>query len=323
MAMACFGISIAGCGDMSGSKETLQEYSSVNQEILDESMPTESDEHIEVVKEVEVQKSEIIEESVKETICEDCNESRVMNFVDVYGKKYEFSVNPNVKQNQYEADCFQREGQRLEYVGDTRYTYRLGVDVSRYQGNVDWDKVKADGYQFAFVRMGYRGYEEGKLHLDKEFFRNIENAQSAGIDVGVYFFSQAINVEEAIEEAEFVLDNLNNYELQLPIVYDPEHILDKKARTDEVTGNQFTQNAIAFCECIEKAGFEPMIYSNMLWEAYEFDMEQLEKYPFWYADYEELPQTPYHFEFWQYSNTGKVNGVTGVVDLDIQLIWNE
>ena len=133
-------------------------------------------------------------------------------------------------------------------------------------------------------------------------------------------FSQAVNEEEAREEAEFVLKNLEGLSLELPVVYDPENILDADARTDDVTGEQFTKNTLVFHDMIEKAGYQPMIYSNMLWEAYQYDLEQLEKYPIWYADYEPLPQTPYHFEFLQYTNTASIDGITGTVDLNIQLI---
>ena len=108
--------------------------------------------------------------------------------------------------------------------------------------------------------------------------------------------------------------------LGMPVVYDPEHILEDEARTDGVTGEQFTQNAKVFCKEIEKAGYDAMIYSNMLWEAYELDLEKLLDYPVWYADYEELPQTPYRFSMWQYSSTGSVPGIEGNVDLNIQLL---
>lgn len=198
---------------------------------------------------------------------------------------------------------------------------RLGVDVSVFQGDIDWEQVKAAGYEFAILRIGYRGYgEEGTLNADEKFEQNLENARKAGIDVGVYFFSQAVNEEEAKEEADFVLEHLKGQELQMPVVYDPEHILEDEARTDGVTGEQFTQNAKVFCKEIEEAGYDAMIYSNMLWEAYELDLEKLLDYPVWYADYEELPQTPYRFSMWQYSSTGSVTGIEGNVDLNIQLL---
>ena len=204
---------------------------------------------------------------------------------------------------------------------DKKYISRLGVDVSVFQGDIDWEQVKAAGYEFAILRIGYRGYgEEGTLNADEKFEQNLENARKSGMDVGVYFFSQAVNEEEAKEEADFVLEHLKGQELQMPVVYDPEHILEDEARTDGVTGEQFTQNAKVFCKAIEEAGYDAMIYSNMLWEAYELDLEKLSDYPVWYADYEELPQTPYRFSMWQYSSTGSVPGIEGNVDLDIQFV---
>ena len=107
--------------------------------------------------------------------------------------------------------------------------------------------------------------------------------------------------------------------LDLPVVYDPESILDAEARTDDVSGEQFTKNTVAFTKAIKDAGYEPMVYSNMLWEAFELDLKELPDIPIWYADYEPLPQTPYDFTMWQYSNEGNVKGISGVVDLDIQL----
>lgn len=247
-------------------------------------------------------------------------EPEILDFVDVFGQPYQVEINPDVEKHTYEMDAFVHDGDRLAYQADG-YEYRLGVDVSEHQGWIDWEKVRNDGYEFAIIRVGYRGYgQEGRVCLDDQFYTNIENAQKAGLDVGVYFFAQAINEEEAKAEAQFVLEHIKGYELQLPVVYDPESILDDEARTDNVSGEQFTKNTEVFCRMIEEAGYEPMIYSNMLWEAYEFDLERLEQYPIWYADYEPLPQTPYHFDFWQYTNAGSVDGITGRTDLNIQLM---
>ena len=104
------------------------------------------------------------------------------------------------------------------------------------------------------------------------------------------------------------------------MVYDPELIRDDVARTDEVTGEQFTANTIAFCEKIKEAGYQPMIYSNMVWESELFDLKQLEDYPIWYADYEPVPQTPYHFQMWQYTEKGTVDGITGIVDRNVWFV---
>ena len=262
---------------------------------------------------VEVEELELVSEIEEE-------KPYPFKFVDVFGEEYETEIKVNFPKTNYCNDNFVFENGKTNYE-DANYYSRQGIDVSNHQGYIDWKKVRAAGIDFAIIRIGYRGYgKEGSINLDKEFRRNIENAQTAGIDVGVYFFAQAINEDEAKAEAEFVIQNIERYELQLPVVYDPESILDVPARTDGVSGEQFTKNTIVFCEMIKEAGYNPMIYSNMLWEAFEFDMEQLNMYPFWYADYEKLPQTPYAFELWQYSNVGHVDGVSGVVDLDVEFL---
>ena len=247
-------------------------------------------------------------------------EEKILEFVDAFGNPYKVKINPDIARKKYRDKNFSYKEGKMIYKDD-KYSSRLGVDVSHHQGKIDWEKVKEDGYEFAIIRIGYRGYgTEGTLNLDNRFHENIKDAQRAGLDVGVYFFAQAINEEEALEEAEFVLKHLKGYELELPVAYDPESILYDEARTDDVTGEQFTKNAKVFCKLIRKAGYEPMIYSNMLWEAYELELEKLSDYLIWYADYEPLPQTPYDFVMWQYTSRGTVDGIDGSVDLNIQFL---
>lgn len=266
--------------------------------------------------EIEISSNDNVENAVSE-YQEEQLEPEILNFRDVFGEEYQVEINEKIAKNPYDNALFQHKEEKL-YYNDSDYDCRLGVDVSHHQGYIDWQKVKAEGYDFTFLRIGYRGYgKEGNINADTEFDRNIQNAKNAGLDVGVYFFAQAINEEEAKEEADFVIKKLQSYSLELPVVYDPESILDATARTDDVSGEQFTKNAAAFCKTIKKAGYEPMIYSNMLWEAYKLDLEQLSDYPVWYADYELVPQTPYDFTFWQYTNEGSVNGISGNTDLNI------
>ena len=245
----------------------------------------------------------------------------MLHFVDAHDNWYDVAVNPDVEKHPYDLSKFSNDGTVCTYEDD-RYTSRSGIDVSSHQGDVDWNAVADAGIEFAFLRIGYRGYgEEGTLMLDDWFDSNITEAQEAGLDVGVYFFSQAVNEEEAVTEAELVLDALKPYELQLPVVFDAENILDDDARTDDVTGEQFTRNAIAFLNRIEKEGiYDTAIYSNMKWEAFTYDLPQLSDYPIWYADYEKLPQTPYQFTWWQYSEKGHVDGVDDIVDLNVELV---
>lgn len=176
-------------------------------------------------------------DSANEAVAEEEAQPEILNFVDVFGEEYQVEINPDVEKHKYDLEKFVHEGERMTYMDD-EYEYRLGVDVSRHQGWIDWEKVKAAGYEFAIIRVGYRGYgEEGLVCLDEQFDTNIQNAQAAGLDVGVYFFAQAINEEEAKEEAKFVLEHIAGYELQLPVVYDPESILGDEARTDDVSVN--------------------------------------------------------------------------------------
>ena len=251
---------------------------------------------------------------------QDLPAAEILDFVDVFGVHYQTEILPEVTKTPYARERFIHNGYRLTYEDDI-YTSRMGVDVSHHQGKVDWNKVKAAGFDFAFIRLGYRGYgQAGSINLDKTYAENVRGAHEAGLEVGVYFFAQAINEEEAKEEAEFVIRNLEGSGIELPVVYDPESILDADARTDNVSGEQFTKNTLVFCSAIEEAGYRPMVYSNMLWEAFQFDMTQVSKYPLWYADYEAQPQTPYDFVFWQYSNEGRVDGISGSADLNIELI---
>lgn len=254
-------------------------------------------------------------DTIKET------ETQTINFVDAAGNSYEMQVNPKVEKNPYWKDCFVHDGDLLSYQGDDRYTYRLGVDVSHHQADIDWESVAASGMKFAFVRLGYRGYgKEGTMHEDSLFEKNFKQAQAAGLDVGVYFFSQAVTEAEAKEEADFVIEHLKGKNPQLPVVFDPETITEDEARTDNVSGEQFTKNAMAFCKEIKQAGYEPMIYCNMMWQAYELDLGKLTDYPIWYADYREKPQTPYKFTYWQYTNSAEISGISGSADVDIQMI---
>lgn len=247
-------------------------------------------------------------------------EPEIGYYVGTSGNTNEYEINPNAAKHPYNLELFIKNGEDVSYECDENFTTRKGVDVSKWQPNIDWEKVKAAGYEFAFFRLGYRGYQEGGLFIDETFYQNMENADKAGIDMGVYFFSQAVTEEEAIEEANFVLDALKGYEIQLPIVYDPEFVYEEDSRTKDLSGDQITKNTIAFCETIEKAGYSSMIYSSMYWQAEIFDMGELKDYSFWYADYMETPQTPYDFTYWQYSDTGSVDGIEGNVDLNIQFI---
>ncbi len=206
------------------------------------------------------------------------------------------------------------------YLG-TGYTLQKGIDVSEHQKEISWDAVGTMHYDFCYVRIGRRGYTEGGLFEDTCFRRNYEGAKRCGMDVGVYFFSQAVSVTEAIEEAEWVLSTLKNYPVTLPVVFDWEVVEAENARTANVDVATRTDCAVAFCETIRRAGLEACVYYNRTTGYYRYDLSRLTSYPVWFA----LPCSPpdiihpsfyYHIDMWQYSLTGQVPGISVETDLD-------
>ncbi|MBE6961351.1 MAG: hypothetical protein E7445_02740 [Ruminococcaceae bacterium] len=194
-----------------------------------------------------------------------------------------------------------------------------GLDVSEFQGEVNWQQVKDSGMEFVMLRVGFRGYgQAGKLVADKNFEKNITGALDAGLKVGVYFFSQAINMEEAKEEARFVLDAIDGYRLDYPVVFDWERITNgDNARTDGLSGKAVTLCAKAFCDTVAAAGYQPAVYFNQTLGYLSLELETLQQYPFWLAAYTSKPGFYYHFDMWQYTAKGRVPGVQGDVDLNL------
>ncbi len=209
-----------------------------------------------------------------------------------------------------------RNGRKF-YVEDSKITSLLGVDVSVHQDNIDWAKVKESGIDFAMVRLGYRGYGTGEAQLDENYAENIQGARDAGLDAGVYFFSQAITAEEAVEEANLVIESLDGLDVNYPVVYDWEIIYDDTARTDNISVDVLTDCCVAFCETIKNAGYTPMIYQNKRTSIFKLDLNRLNDYDFWLAEYNTEPTYYYDFDMWQYTSTGRVPGIEGDVDLNI------
>ena len=194
-----------------------------------------------------------------------------------------------------------------------------GIDVSEFQGEVDWQQVKDSGMEFAILRVGFRGYgASGKLVADKYFAQNLAGAQAAGLKIGVYFFSQAVNMDEAREEAQFVLDALDGCRLDYPVVFDWERITNgDNARTDGLSGKAVTLCAKAFCDTVAAAGYTPAVYFNQTLGYLSLELETLQQYPFWLASYSSKPGFYYHFDMWQYTAKGRIPGIQGDVDLNL------
>lgn len=209
------------------------------------------------------------------------------------------------------------ENGEMQYLEDGIAVTHKGIDVSKYQGDIDWERVKADGVEYAFIRLGIRGYGTGKIVLDEKFVENVEGAKAAGVKVGVYFFTQAVTVEEAIEEAEFVLEQIAPYQIEYPVVFDVEKVSDSTARMNQISVEERTTITKAFCDRIQEAGYDTLIYGNMEMFSVLLNFKELESYDKWYAYYDSSIYFPYDYEIWQYSDKGTVDGIEGDVDLNI------
>lgn len=240
----------------------------------------------------------------------------------VSGGKYHFvPIKDSLKKNSYdEARLHILESGELQYVEAEQVMSYKGIDVSSHQGDIDWQKVAEDGVKFAFIRGVYRGYGSGKLVEDERFEENVQGALDAGIKVGVYCYSQAINEEELLEEANLILQKIAPYDIDCPVVYDVEMVSGANGRMNALTAEERTNLTILFCETIKNAGYKPMIYHNMEMAALRLNFEALEDYDKWFAYFNANFYFPYEYDVWQYSEKGKVNGIQGKVDMNISFI---
>ena len=221
---------------------------------------------------------------------------------------------PPPTENVFTPMDFGYEGDYLTCLTDESY---LGVDVSSYQKDVDWEKVKEAGFTFAMLRVGFRGYgQSGVLMPDKYAAKNYENATAAGLKVGVYFFSQAISTEEAVEEADYVLQLIEGWDLQMPVVYDWE-CLAEDYRTVGVDSRTLSDCTKAFCDRIRQAGYEPMVYFNPSQSRTQLYLAELVDYKFWLAMYSDYMTYEYKVDMWQYTNQGSVPGIKGKADINL------
>lgn len=209
-----------------------------------------------------------------------------------------------------EKDFFQDEKGRAAYPGAL-----LGVDVSAHQQEIDWERVKADGVDFAILRIGFRGNTEGGLNVDSAFAQNYVGARNAGIQVGVYFYSQAISSAEAKEEADWVLGILDGIALDLPVFFDWEEV--SKGRTGGKASSEVSDYAAAFCSAVEAGGYKAGVYFNQRYGYSIMRLEKLKSWSFWIAEYDSWQSFGYKTDFWQFTGSGRVDGIKTIVDLDL------
>lgn len=249
-------------------------------------------------------------------------EQSAINVTNVYVPERKIE-NGKLAMNSFNVNNFREEDGFMAYFDENgNKISHLGVDISYHNDKVNWSKLKEAGCEFVMLRCGYRGYTQGGLMEDERFAEYIDAAQKAGLNVGVYFFTQAINEEEAIEEADYVIELLNGRTLQYPVALDTEYVNDEEARTNtnEISDELRSKMCIAFCERIREYGYYPMIYSAENWMRRDMNLTMLTDYEFWAAQYRDENDFLYDFTIWQYTESGEIDGVVGPVDLNISMV---
>lgn len=217
----------------------------------------------------------------------------------------------------YDWEKLQKDTDFYRYEDD-HYQAVLGIDVSQHNGDIDWSLVYDSGVRFAYLRVGFRGYgNEGVIVKDERFEEYYREAKKAGLRIGVYFFSQAMNHEEAMEEAFYTLEMIRHKEIDLPVGYDLESIDYATSRIESTTHQRKTENALIFAQKIQENGKKAIIYTNRYWMEEIYDPYMIYHHSIWYAQYGALPTWPYHFQIWQYSDKGHVPGIENATDLNL------
>lgn len=210
----------------------------------------------------------------------------------------------------------------LDLEGERENAVSLGIDVSKWNNEIDWELVKAEGVDFAIIRCGYRGSSTGWLIEDPYFYKNLEGAKKAGIRVGVYFFSQAVDLVEAVEEASMVVTLLGDTELDYPVFIDTESA-GGNGRADNLDINTRTAVINAFCRTIENAGYTAGVYASRNWYLGNINMDELGSWKIWLAEYRQTPEYEGRYDLWQYTSSGAIAGIEGRVDLNVSYIGME
>ena len=236
------------------------------------------------------------------------------------GRKKYYEILSDVPKNDYdfENDLINENGV-LTYKNNRRESIK-GVDLSKYNGSVDFNKLKENGVGFAMLRLGSRGYGTGKISLDERFVEYAQNAQLAGIQIGAYFYSQAINENEAVEEANYIVGAVSGFNVKYPIAIDVEHVSGDEARTDKLTSEERTAIVKSFCDTVKGFGYKPVIYATKDMLVAGLDLEDLTDYDVWLSDDSVPTDYPYRFSMWQYNRRGHIDGITGDIDFDMSFI---
>ncbi len=235
------------------------------------------------------------------------------------GMKEWVAINSYLTKNTYDFTKMEEKAGLKRYLENGKKISYVGVDLSKQNGDVNFASMKAAGVDYVMIRLGSRGYSSGQITLDENFKKNIEAAIEAELAIGVSFYSQAISQEEAVQEANFVIQNLEPYRahVKYPVAFDMEFVVNDTARIEGLSKEDKTNIATSFLESVKAAGYVPMLYGDKAWLLKEVDLAKLQSYDTWLAQEEDLPDYPYQYTMWQYATDGVVNGVTGDANLNI------
>ncbi len=252
------------------------------------------------------------EKQTEETEEEDEEEEEISILVKhADGTKEWVDINQNITKNDYDFTNLTYQKPLMNYYEEGELVSRCGVDVSAKLGEVDFKKLKNAGCNFVMVRVGARGYSSGNIVMDANYVDNIKAAKNAGLDVGVYFCSQAVTRAEAREEADELLDAISGYRIQYPLVFVMENVDDDMARIEALDITERTQIARAFMDRVADSGYTPMLYGDKEWLLTMVNIEELQEYDIWYAQDGDKPEYPYEFGMWQYDSDATIKGIKG------------
>lgn len=229
-------------------------------------------------------------------------------------------ISPYLPKHEYDFTKLVCQSDRMKYYSEGKQVSYVGADVSKLQDYIDFSMVKQAGLDFVMVRVGARGYSSGQLVMDDYFKENVERAAQAGLQVGVYFFSQAVTPEEAAEEADLVLESIRDYKITYPVAFYMDEIAGDTARTDRLTREEKTEIAKTFLDKVQGAGYLPMLCGDKEWLIKQVDLSKLSEYEIWLSQLKAVPDYPYKFSMWQYSVTGSVDGIAGLTNLNISFV---
>lgn len=227
------------------------------------------------------------------------------------------AINEKWEKNTYDFSNLVDSGGKKKYYSNGKNVAFLGIDVSRYQKEIDFSQVADQGIDFVMIRVGARGYKTGVLTLDEYFEENLKNAKEAGLKVGLYFYSQAISTDEAKEEATMIINAIGENKIDYPIAIDMEMVDNDMSRVETLSKDERTVITAAFVNAIKDAGYTPMIYGDKDWLLKRIDVSKFTQSRIWLSQDDDIPDYPYTFDMWQYTTDGSIYGINGPVDMDL------